>query len=314
MKLRNKIVLFAVFLIGISSVSARSWKLFEKVDIWKSVPQNKTSHSYIYALKPENVLGGEKNPCPETLNPPLRGFAAIIAPGGSYHHLDMKGEGWTTAEWFKNQGSVPFVMHYRISGWGFHHPAMLEDLQMTIKYVRENAEKYGIEKDKVLIIGFSAGGHLVTMGGAFSDRNELSKLGVETKESLKPDFVVPVYPVVSMQDDIGHVWSRKSLLTKDYTKELQDEFSMEMNIPSDMPPVYLVACEDDPVVIFENSVRLDKTLTEKNIPHVFARYKSGGHGFGMKPYKPMFYENHWTDSLLDWIISTDQQKSSSSQN
>ena len=228
--------------------------------------------------------------------------AVVICPGGSYHHLGMPHEGFASAKWFRSVGVVPFVLQYRVAYNCHHHPAMLEDIEMTIKYIRENAEDYGIDINKVGAIGYSAGGHLVTMAGVYGgSRNELEKLGVPAEVSLRPNFVMPIYPVVTMQDDICHRWSRRSLLGhREYTKELKDEYSMELNIPDDMVPTYILACRDDPVVIFENSVRLKKSLAEKNIPHRFAVYEKGGHGFGMKDGWFM-KETHWNEDLRNWL-------------
>lgn len=248
--------------------------------------------------------------------------AVIICPGGSYHHLGMKYEGFATMRWFTSVGIRAFVLRYRVAYNCHHYPDQLEDLQMAIAYLRAHADEFQIDKNKIGAIGFSAGGHLVTMAGEFSSRNELEKLGVHTSESLRPDFVMPIYPVVSMQDDIAHKWSRRSLLghkwkkpdaTKgwnfftnfwghEYSQSLKDEFSMEKNVLDDMPPTFLLACEDDPVVIYENSVRLDAALTEKNIPHIFVNYTKGGHGFGMKTDSEIMEETQWNDEkLLPWL-------------
>lgn len=248
--------------------------------------------------------------------------AVIICPGGSYHHLGMPHEGFASARWFSSHGFAAFVLRYRVAYNCHHYPDQLEDLQMAIVYIREHAGEFNIDKNKIGAIGYSAGGHLVTMAGEFaSTHNELPKLGIETSESVRPDFVMPIYPVVSMQDDIGHKWSRRSLLghqwkepnaTKGwsllnfwghaYSQALKDEFSMELNVPDDMPPTFILACEDDPVVIYENSVRLDKALAAKNIPHLFVSYPKGGHGFGMKENSNIIEETHWNDEkLLPWL-------------
>lgn len=228
--------------------------------------------------------------------------AVVICPGGSYHHLGMPHEGFASAKWFRSVEVVPFVLQYRVAYNCHHHPAMLEDIEMAIKYIRENADDYGIDINKVGAIGYSAGGHLVTMAGVYGgSRNELEKIGVPAEVSLRPNFVMPIYPVVTMQDDICHIWSRRSLLGhREYTQELKDEYSMELNIPDDMVPTYILACRDDPVVIFENSVRLEKSLAEKNIPHRFAVYEKGGHGFGMKDGWFM-KETHWNEDLRNWL-------------
>lgn len=248
--------------------------------------------------------------------------AVIICPGGSYNHLGIKSEGFSTARWFSSKGVEAFVLRYRVGYNEHHYPDQLEDLQMAILYLRKNADQFGIDKNKIGCIGFSAGGHLVTMAGEFAETcNELSKLGIEAEESLRPDFVMPVYPVVTMDDDIGHKWSRKSLLGHvysgpdadagfsllnirgfKYSQSYKDRFSMEKNVPENMPPVFLLACEDDPVVIFENSVRLDKALTDKNIEHLFVTYPKGGHGFGMQEKSYIIKTWHWNEKdLWPWL-------------
>ncbi len=229
------------------------------------------------------------------------GTAVIICPGGSYHHLGVSNEGHTTARWFNKEGAATFVLRYRVAWNNYHYPAMMQDVQRAIQIVRQRADEFGIDKNKVGLIGFSAGGHLVTWAGAFANRtNELAKIGLTVNESLRPDFVIPVYPVVTMQDDIGHKWSRKSLIGVNPPQETKDLFSMEMQIPADMPPVYLVACHDDPVVIYENSERLYAALLKKNIPCTFAQYEWGGHGFGMVDNKFM-KTFHWNEPLRDWL-------------
>ena len=178
-------------------LSAKSGK---PIRIWEDVPSMEKTKTVMYMHEPDKNAGN-------------RNAAVIICPGGSYHHLGLYNEGYKTAEWFSSKGVMSFTLRYRTAEGGNHYPAMLEDLQRAIQIVREKASEYEIDPGKVGIIGYSAGGHLVTMGGAFyQSHNELKKLGIETEVSLRPDFVIPVYPVVSMQDSIAHKWSRKSLL------------------------------------------------------------------------------------------------------
>ncbi|MCH5295969.1 MAG: alpha/beta hydrolase [Treponema sp.] len=308
---RNALLVF-VTLASVQSAHSYSKRGYKKIFLWDGIKRMETQVRDTVLFEPD-----EKSlPASESLSGKT---AVIICPGGSYHHLGMSHEGFSSAEWFKDQGIVPFVLQYRVAYNEHHFPAMLEDIQMAIKYVRENAGRFGIDKRRVGAIGYSAGGHLVTMAAEFGEtRNELHKLGVETSESLRPDFVMPIYPVVSMQDDVGHRWSRKSLLGHQYknaekgfsplnpfghkySQQMKDEFSMELNVPEDMVPVYLLACRDDPVVMFENSVRLDEALSAKAIPHRFVVYDEGGHGFGMKNGEFM-RRTHWNEDLRAWLI------------
>ncbi len=299
---------FCILIFFATAIWARDYS--QKIYIWRGIDGMETQlrDSILYVCEGENAK-----------NRP----AVIICPGGSYHHLGMAHEGFATARWFVSHGFVAFVLRYRVAYNEHHFPDQLEDFQRAIQIVRENADDFGIDKQKVGAIGFSAGGHLVTMAGEFSHTDELKKLGINTAESLRPDFVMPIYPVVSMQDDIAHKWSRTSLLGHKfsapdaekgwsifnlrgfkYSQSLKNRFSMENpeNIPDDMPPVFLLACEDDDVVMFENSVRLDKSLNERGISHVFISYKTGGHGFGMKKSSKIMKNTHWNDEkLLPWL-------------
>ncbi|MBD5442780.1 MAG: alpha/beta hydrolase [Treponema sp.] len=259
------------------------------IPLWKNVPEMKNVKSTMYVHFPSSE--SEK-----------KDLAIIICPGGSYHHLGLYNEGYKSAEWFSKKGVVAFTLKYRTASGGNHYPAMLEDLQRAIQLVRENAERYHISGKHIGIIGYSAGGHLVTMGGAFyKSRNELHKFGIAENTDLRPTFCVPVYPVVSMQDTIAHRWSRKSLLGKEQTPERKDAFSMEMQIPPDMPPTYIVVCKDDPVVLWQNSIELDNALTQAEILHHTEIYEWGGHGFGMLDNKFM-KTFHWNETLWHWLL------------
>ncbi len=252
-----------------------------------------------------NVKGMEKQPSVMYMHEPKEHktkTAVIVCPGGSYHHLGLYNEGYCSAKWFSENGITAFMLKYRSNESLYNHPAMLEDIQRAIQIVRENADEYGIDASKVGVIGYSAGGHLVTMAGEFGERfNELEKLGIETAVSLRPDFVMPIYPVVSMQDDISHKWSRRSLLGKNQTQERKDLFSMELQVPDNMPPTYIVVCKDDNVVDYNNSLRLYDALLAKNIQNCELHvYEWGKHGFGMLN-GPFMKEFKWNEPLLEWI-------------
>ena len=285
----KKIFATLVTLIFISAVSiAQDATIY----LWRNVKGMKNQPSVMFMHKP-------------AANSPQTKSAVIICPGGSYHHLGLKSEGNTTAQWFSKNGVTAFVLKYRTAESFYHHPAMLQDIQRAIQIVRENAAEYGIDANKDGVIGFSAGGHLVTMAGEFFEtHNEIKKLGIPCSVSLRPDFVIPVNPVVTMQDDIAHKWSRNSILgkgKKNQTQERKNEFSMEMNVPQNMPPTYIVVCKDDPVVIYENSYRLYNALSAKNIKSTLAVYEWGGHGFGMKN-DAFMKEFHWNEPIKEWLV------------
>lgn len=257
-----------VLFFGFLTISVAVFAQPKPLRIWKDVPTMKHQRSEIYVY-----------PAPDSIN---TGIAVIVCPGGSYSHLmGIATEGYAVAEWLNAQGINAYVLRYRTGNKGYHHPAMIQDVQRAIQLVRDHAGEYHINAEKLGTMGFSAGGHLVTMSGAFYKDDYLKPLGIQSNASLKPNFVVPVYPVVSMQDSIAHQRSRRNLLSRHYTKEQQDKFSMELQIPNDMPPTFLVTAKDDPVVMYQNSVQLDKALTNKHIKHEFWLYDTGGHGYAM---------------------------------
>ena len=242
-------------------------------------------------------------------------IACIVCPGGSYFWLDKKTEGIGVAEWLQSQGISAFVLEYRVGGVpafithyrliarGHRFPDMLQDVQRAIQLVRENADKYHIDPDKLGVMGFSAGGHLSAMSGLYFDTDVLSEFGIRPKVSLKPDFIAPIYPVVSMTDKSVHKRSRRGLLGEgnSISKEMKDSLSLEKHVRVDMPPTYLMNCVDDPIVNYHNSELLDSAMTVKGVIHKYVQFKTGGHGFGATDSKTTKEAISWKEDFLEWL-------------
>ena len=232
------------------------------------------------------------------------GTAVIVCPGGSYFWLDDVNEGDDVARWLNTNGISAFVLRYRAAGFGaffWHHrsifrgkqhPDMLQDAQQALEYVKAHAEEYHIDPNRLGIMGFSAGGHLSMSTVCYSD-----------KEENRPAFVAPIYPVVTMQEPYVHKRSRRALLSEKRHKNqtMCDSLSLEMHIPNDCPPVFIVNCADDPVVEYHNSILLDSALTAKNIDHIYIQYQTGGHGFGASEVKGTEECRQWKNEFLKWL-------------
>lgn len=229
------------------------------------------------------------------------GAAVIVCPGGSYYWISRKAEGADVARRLAEKGFTAFVLHYRHAGTRYflfgglaisqcHYPSALDDLRRAIVEVRSKASEYSVDPSRVGVMGFSAGGHLAL--NACKEVIEIQGI------SSRPSFVVPVYPVVTMSDEtLVHRRSRKALLGKRRNDpDLRRRLSMELDIPAEMPPVFLVSCKDDPVVDCRNSEVMDKALTVSGIPHKHIQFPSGGHGFGVSSPKAS-----WFDLFLDWL-------------
>lgn len=242
-------------------------------------------------------------------------IGCIVCPGGSYFWLDKKTEGIGVAQWLQANGISAFVLEYRVGGIagfithyrllarGNRYPDMLADVQRSIQIVRENAPDYGIDPEKVGVMGFSAGGHLSTMSGLFFDNDVLSKSGIHPKVSLKPDFIAPIYPVVSLVDKSTHKRSRRGLLGegKAISKRMKDSLSLEKHVRADLPPTYLMNCVDDPIVDYRNSELLDSAMTALNVNHRYVQFQTGGHGFGASAHKTTNEAIAWKEDFINWI-------------
>lgn len=226
--------------------------------------------------------------------------AVIICPGGSYHHLGMKHEGYAVAKKMATEGFTAFVLKYRISMLSYHHPAMMQDIQRSIQIVKESAGYYKYNANRVGLIGFSAGGHLVGAAATFFNENYLKPLGINTLESLKPLFTVMVYPVVTMLPPYNHSKSKKNLLGKNPSDSLVNMMSLEKNVHDQMSNILILQAKDDPVVNFNNALLLDRALQEQSIDAQLILYNTGGHGFGAFPPENSEFKN-WFSDMLRWL-------------
>ncbi len=229
--------------------------------------------------------------------------AIVVCPGGSYFWHDITTEGYDVARWLQQNGISAFVLryrtamvpafitHFRYVARGNRYPDPQEDLQRAITYIKARADEYGIDMHKIGAMGFSAGGHLVMSAAEFFDKD------------VRPAFVAPIYPVVSMTADCTHRRSRRALFgdSRKNNKMLRDSLSLEKHVPADCPPVFIVNCKDDPIVDWRNSVLLDSALTARNIPHKYIQYKTGGHGFGASDTKGSEECRQWKVEFLKWI-------------
>ena len=243
------------------------------------------------------------------------GISIIVCPGGSYYWHDKENEGELVAEWLRSKGITAFVLTYRVAGAAeiaFHtrlifrgkrHPDMITDAQRALQYVQEHAPEYQLDPSRIGMMGFSAGGHLVMSAACFSSTNFLQLSGIETDANLRPAFVAAVYPVVTMQPPYVHKRSRRGILGDSWVgrKTMRDSLSLEMHIPDNCPPVFLINCVDDPVVPYQNSILLDSALTQKGIPHEYIRYEQGKHGFGASDYYGSQECREWRNEFLRWL-------------
>lgn len=225
--------------------------------------------------------------------------AVIICPGGGYARLAIDHEGHEVAKALNQQGITAFVLKYRnpIDSDCVVNKELvaLQDAQQAIKLIRENAKEYNINPNKLGMLGFSAGGHLTSTVATHFTTTTIEN---SNNTSLRPNFVVLCYPVISMQDKIAHMGSRNNLLGKNPTKEKIDLNSNELQITEQTPPTFLLHAADDKSVPVMNSIVFYLALLKNNVPAEMLLLQKGGHGFGLhNKAEPI----NWLNNVFVWM-------------
>jgi acetyl esterase/lipase len=225
------------------------------------------------------------------------GAAMVICPGGGYGGLVVGAEGHGIAQWLVQHGIAGIVLEYRLPAGRSFVPLL--DAQRAIRTVRARAAAWKIQPNRIGIIGFSAGGHLASTAGTHFDEGDPKSADPIGQVSCRPDFVVLVYPVVTMGEKT-HQGSKTNLLGRDPKAELVELFSNEKQVTDRTPPMFLAHAKDDKPVPPENSRMLYEALKTHHVPAEYLELPSGGHG--LSGYKgPMW--DAWQTRSLEWLAT-----------
>lgn len=237
------------------------------------------------------------------------GQAVLICPGGGYTHLAYDWEGTQIAKWFNTKGIAGIVLKYRLPNSASvktSYEAPLQDAKRAIRLIRSHADEWNIDKNKVGVMGFSAGGHLAsTLGTHFNAEETVPEDSIRSINA-RPDFMILLYPVITMKKEFTHMGSRKSLLGENPSKELVKEFSNEEKVQIDTPPTFIVHATDDNVVPVENSIEFYQALVKHHVDTEMHIYPEGGHGFAFARNKG--YLRSWPARLEDWLQRLEEKE------
>jgi acetyl esterase/lipase len=229
---------------------------------------------------------------PKLDNGPKSGRSAVIVcPGGGYWIVAAGHEGSEVAQRLADSGFVALVLKYRLPDDSImvdKSIGPLQDAQRAIQYVRENANRLGVDPHRIGIMGFSAGGHLASTAGTHFDHAYIAN---PKHISLRPDFMVLGYPVISFTDSIGHTGSRDNLLGKNPPGDSIVKYSNELQVTARTPPTFLVHAKDDATVKVANTLDFAAALRAHGVPVGVYLFEQGGHGFGL----------HNPSSSVDWL-------------
>jgi len=218
------------------------------------------------------------------------GAAVVICPGGAYMIEAMDHEGYDLAEWLAEQGVAGIVLKYRLP-YG-HHEIPLKDAQRALRIVHQKAAEWGINPTKIGIAGSSAGGHLASTAGTRFDLGKPDSTDPIEKFSCRPDFMLLLYPVITFNEEFGHMGSRNNLLGA-------GKYSNELQVTAQTPPTFMILADDDTAVPSRNSVEFYLALKKHKIPAEMHIFRQGGHGFGMN--KKNLPVDQWPNLFAQWM-------------
>ncbi|MCE2798874.1 MAG: alpha/beta hydrolase [Planctomycetaceae bacterium] len=207
--------------------------------------------------------------------------ALIICPGGGYGGLAMDHEGKQIVQWANSMGLTAVLCDYRHRGKGYGHPAPSQDALRAVRLVRAKASEWNIDPNKIGIMGFSAGGHLVSTVITQFDAGNKESTDTVARESSRPDFAILCYPVISMGSSFTHRGSEVNLLGEKASKETLEQFASERHVRSDTPPTFLMHTVEDKPVPVENSLVFYQAMVAKQVPGELHIYQKGPHGVGL---------------------------------
>jgi acetyl esterase/lipase len=231
------------------------------------------------------------------------GTSVLLCPGGGYERLSYLYNGFNLAKWYNSIGVSAFVLIYRLPNQQDlkqRELAPLQDAQRALRLIRANAIKWNLKKDKVGIMGVSAGGHVAsTVGTHFTD---VSSIG-DALDSLsyRADFMVLLSPVISM-GVYAHPGSKRLFLGPDTTKAMIEQYSNELQVSSATPPTFMVHALNDSTVKVRNSLLFYQALLDKKVNASIHIFPQGGHGIRMDENPGS--TDLWLNLLEAWLKET----------
>lgn len=267
-----------------------------------AIPNSKQAPNKESAVTKDNVTRISKVSVPTlTVYKPANpnGMSVIICPGGGYGILAFDKEGTRVAEEMNKCGITAFVLKYRLPDDTTNIDrslAPLQDAQQAIRLVRSKATEWGLKKDKIGIMGFSAGGHVASTAATHFAAN--ADVTNKDTTSVRPDFAILIYPVVSFDSTITNKGSRNNLVGATASTEQIKLYSNELQVTAKTPPSFLVHAGDDGAVPVENSIRYYQACVKYKVPAEMHLYPKGGHGFGMNNKTT---NDNWMERLQNWL-------------
>jgi acetyl esterase/lipase len=236
----------------------------------------------------------------EPQNGHQNGSAVVVLPGGAYAGLAANLEGRQVADWFAARGFRAFVLSYRLSSNGYLLPVPLLDARRAVQLVRARARDYQIDPNRIVIIGFSAGGHLAALSGTqFVAGNPDAEDPID-RVSSRPDYLVLGYPWIgAISSDTSHLTYCKIFNVMDRCEALRTAYSPELFVTKDTPPTFWFHTFNDETVPVEQGLRFYAALIKAGVPAEAHVFSNGPHGTGLGKADAAL--DQWPNLLEIWL-------------
>lgn len=271
----------------------------EVVKLWPSAPPGYGQPSGPEKIGREGAATGSysniSEPRMEIYRPAKpNGAAVLIIGGGGYFRIQIGSAAKPLASVLLARNITPIILYYRLPGDGWNADAPFQDGQRAMRLIRANAQKWGIDPDKLGVVGFSAGGHLA--GTLATKYNHLFYPSVDENDvfSAKPVFTGMIYPVVSLEPPLNTTQTAKKLAP------LGDpaSWSIDQNVDETTPPVFLAHATDDPIANPDHSIRMYQAMRTHGRDVELHIFEKGGHSWGIG--KPGSAVEIWPRLFLSW--------------
>ena len=296
MKIKHFIFFITISMLYMSKSSAQYLPLFKNVPNYIEAPNEEViTHDGILRIGKVSIPGYQYF---RVANDTVQRPCVIICPGGGYGILAATHEGTDVATYLNSIGVNAIVLKYRIPS-SLHQVnksiAPLQDAQQAIYLARKNASEWGIDINKIGIMGFSAGGHLASTTATHYEDVQVSN---PENISYRPDFQILIYPVITFTS-YGHNGSRNNLIGPVINEDQVHYFSNEAHITKNTPPAFLVHAKDDGAVPVANSINYYQQLQLHQVSAEIYLFEKGGHGFGMKNNTSEIF---WPQLMQQWLV------------
>ncbi|WP_228429237.1 alpha/beta hydrolase [Chryseobacterium sp. 52] len=239
---------------------------------------------------PRLIIHKPKNP---------NGTAILVISGGGYAHIELGKESTPAANWLQSEGITAFELIYRLPQENWKSTNVpFEDAQRAVRIIRSLAKNYGIDPNKIGVLGFSAGGHLAGFTAAQPNKTLYMPIDDIDALSARPDFAGLIYPVISMLPPNNKTHSKKSILGENPSTEQEAAFSVEKQVDGNMPDTFITQAADDPISLVDNSFLMYSAIRKVNVPAEIHIFQTGGHGWGLgKKGSPV---TSWPSLFKNW--------------